>query len=73
MKRLQRYYFLIGVPVLLIALGSVYFSDEIMGTIEGNPHPQINYLILLLIVAGCFQVLLHVRRINAEGQLIVDF
>lgn len=73
MKRLQRYYFLIGVPVLLIALGSVYFSHEILGTIEGNPHPQINYLILLLIVGGCIQMMLHVKRINTEGKLIIDF
>jgi hypothetical protein len=57
----------------LIALGSVYFQKEIMGTIEGNPHPQINYLILLLIVGGCLQMLGHVRRINREAQLIEDF
>lgn len=73
MKRLQRYYFMVGLPVLLIGLGGIYFNHEIMGTINGNPHPQINYLIILLIVAGCIQMLLHVRRINVEGQLIADF
>ena len=73
MKRLQRYYLIIGIPILLIALGSVYFSHEIMGTISGNPHPQINYLIFFLIVAGCIQMLLHVRRIKSEGKLIVQF
>ncbi|MEY2791775.1 MAG: hypothetical protein RL295_1940 [Pseudomonadota bacterium] len=73
MKRLQRYYLYIGIPIVLIALGSVYFQKEIMGTIEGNPHPQINYLILLLIVGGCLQMLGHVRRINREAQLIEDF
>ena len=40
MKRLQRYYFLIGVPILLLVLGSVYFSHEIMGTIEGILGPE---------------------------------
>ena len=73
MKRLQRYYLYIGIPIVLIALGSVYFQKEIMGTIEGNPHPQINYLILILIVGGCVQMLGHVRRINREGQLIEAF
>lgn len=73
MKRLQRYYLILGIPILLLALGSVYFSHEIMGTINGNPHPQINYLILFLIVTGCIQMLLHVRRINSEGRLIVQF
>ncbi len=73
MKRLQRYYLYVGIPIALIALGSVYFYREIMGTIEGNPHPQINYLILILIVGGCFQMMNHVKRINREGQLIEDF
>ena len=73
MKRLQRYYLYVGIPVVLIALGSVYFQKEIMGTIEGNPHPQINYLILVLIVGGCFQMMGHVRRINREGRLIEEF
>jgi len=73
MKRLQRYYLYIGIPIVLIALGSVLFQKEIMGTIEGNPHPQINYLILLLIVGGCVQMMGHVHRINLEGQLIENF
>ena len=73
MQRLQRYYLYVGIPIALIVLGSVYFNHEIMGTIEGNPHPQINYLILILIVGGCFQMMNHVKRINREGQLIEDF
>jgi hypothetical protein len=73
MKRLQRYYLYVGIPIALIALGSVYFNREIMGTIEGNPHPQINYLILILIVGSCFQMMNHVKRINREGQFIEDF
>ncbi len=73
MKRLQRYYLYVGIPIALIAFGSVYFNHEIMGTIEGNPHPQINYLILILIVGGCVQMMNHVKRINREGQLIEDF
>lgn len=44
-----------------------------MSTIRGNPHPQINYLILFLIVAGSVLMMLHVRRINREGQLIERF
>lgn len=73
MKRLQRYYIYIGIPIVLIVFGSVYFQKEIMGTIEGNPHPQINYLILLLIVGGCIQMMGHVWRINREARLIDAF
>jgi hypothetical protein len=70
MKRLQRYYLYIGISVALLALGAVIFYQEIMGTINGNPHPQINYLILVLIVAGCGHMWWQVRRINREGALI---
>lgn len=73
MKRLKKYYLYIGIPVLAIALGAFFFYEELMGTMRGNPHPQINYLILILIVAGCIQMILHVIRINYEGRLIVEF
>lgn len=73
MKRLQRYYLYVGISIALLALGSVFFYKEILGTIEGNPHPQINYLILILIVGGCYQMFGHVHRINKEGQLIEEF
>jgi hypothetical protein len=73
MKRLQRYYFQVGIPVLLLIFGAIAFFKEIMGTVQGNPHPQINYLIFLLIVVGCIQILLHVNRINREGRLLAKF
>ena len=45
MKRLQRYYIHVGLPVLLLVIGTIAFFEEIAGTVKGNPHPQINYLI----------------------------
>lgn len=72
MKRLQRYYYLVGIPVLLLFLGSAIFFDEIAGTVRSNPHPQINYVIFVLFVVGSALMLLHVRRINREGQLVQD-
>lgn len=68
MKQLQRYYFYVGIPVLAVVLGTMIFFDEIMGTVEGNPHPQINYVIFVLIAAGCLQMCFHVWRINREGK-----
>lgn len=73
MKRLQNYYGYIGVPVLLIGLGTVVFFEEIMSTVRGNPHPQINYIIFALVVAGCYQMLAHVWRINREGRLFAHY
>lgn len=69
MKRLQLYYWYLGVPVALVFLGAAIFWDAIISTVEGNPHPQINYIIFLLVVAGCYQMLAHIWRINKEGAL----
>jgi hypothetical protein len=73
MKRLQLYYWYLGVPVALVFLGAVVFWDAIMSTVEGNPHPQINYIIFLLVVVGCYQMMAHVRRINKEGSLFRQY
>lgn len=68
MKRLQRYYFFVGIPVLCIVLGTIFFFDAIASTVHGNPHPQINYIIFGLIATGCWQMTMHVVRINKEAQ-----
>ena len=68
MKRLQRYYLFVGIPVLAIVLGSIFFFDAIASTVKGNPHPQINYIIFALIAAGCWQMTMHVVRINKEAE-----
>ena len=73
MKRLQLYYWYIGLPVLMVALGTMLFFDAIMSTVKGNPHPQINYIIFVLVAAGCYQMLAHVRRINREGNLFRQY
>lgn len=73
MKQLQRYYFYVGIPVLAVVLGTMIFFKEIMGTVEGNPHPQINYVIFALIAAGCVQMCMHVWRINREGLLFQKY
>lgn len=73
MKRLQRYYLLVGIPVCLLILGTVVFFEAIANTVRGNPHPQINYVIFVLFVAGSVLMLSHVRRINREGWLVQGF
>ena len=73
MKQLQRYYFYVGIPVLAVVLGTVIFFDAIMSTVNGNPHPQINYVIFALIATGCVMMCLHVFRINSEGRLFQNY
>lgn len=68
MKRLRRYYLFVGIPVLAVVLGTVFFFDAIVSTVQGNPHPQINYIIFSLIIAGCCQMTMHVVRINREAR-----
>jgi hypothetical protein len=68
MKRLQRYYLFVGIPVLCIVLGTIFFFDAIANTVKGNPHPQINYIIFVLITAGCWLMIQHVTRINKEAE-----
>lgn len=68
MKRLYRYYLFVGIPVLAVVLGTLFFFDAIASTVKGNPHPQINYIIFALIAAGCYQMTMHVVRINREAK-----
>ncbi len=44
---LRKYYAYVGLPILLVALGVVVFWSAIASTVNGNPHPQINYLIFV--------------------------
>ncbi len=68
MRRLNHYYFFVGIPVLAVVLGTIFFFDAIASTVKGNPHPQINYIIFALIVVGCYQMTMHVVRINREAR-----
>ncbi|HEX5393418.1 MAG TPA: hypothetical protein VFW68_09060 [Rhodocyclaceae bacterium] len=73
MKRLRRYYFqVVGLLTLLVGAGALFFP-QIVSTVNGNPHPQINYVIFLLIFSGSVMVFMHVRRINREGALLEQF
>ena len=68
MRRLNHYYFFVGIPVLAVVLGTLFFFDAIASTVKGNPHPQINYIIFALIIVGCYQMTMHVVRINREAR-----
>ncbi len=73
MKRLTRYYLLIGIPFILLLLAAIAFIDEIASTVQGNPHPQINYAIFVLLFMGSLLMLAHVRRINYEAHFASSF
>jgi hypothetical protein len=73
MKRLKPYYFFVGIPIVLVLLGFAAFFDVVAGTMRGNPHPQINYLIFILMAGGSAMMMHAVHRMNREGDCIQRF
>ena len=73
MKRLKPYYFFVGVPIFMVALGFIVFFDAVAATMRGNPHPQINYIIFVLIAVGAGMMLHAVHRMNREGAFLQTF
>lgn len=73
MNKLHRYYYYVGIPIAVVTIGTIAFINAILGTVHGNPHPQINILIFIIIPAGMLMMLLHVHRMNREHKIIDAF
>jgi biopolymer transport protein ExbB/TolQ len=73
MNKLSRYYYYVGIPIAVVTLGVIAFFGAIMGTVDGNPHPQINYLIFMIIPLGMIMMALQVHRMNRENKAIQTF
>jgi hypothetical protein len=73
MNKVRKYYWYVGLPIVALLAGTIVFFDAIVGTVEGNPHPQINYLIFVLLTFGVVMVWLHVMRINRDARFIQEF
>ncbi|MBP6277032.1 MAG: hypothetical protein KA393_06500 [Limnohabitans sp.] len=73
MKRLKPYYFFVGIPIVFVLLGFAAFYDVVAGTMRGNPHPQINYLIFILMAGGGAMMMHAVHRMNREGAFVQRF
>ncbi|MEI7970458.1 MAG: hypothetical protein WCJ69_15850 [Betaproteobacteria bacterium] len=70
MKKVRNYFWYIGAPIAAVAFGAFYFQSAIVSTVKGNPHPQINYIIFALIIAGCAMILGHVARMARDARFI---
>lgn len=73
MNKLKKYYWYVGIPILALIMGTVVFFDLIARTVHGNPHPQINYLIFVLVAAGVIMIWMQVIRINRDARYIQQF
>ena len=72
-KQLKIYYVLVSLPFALLMIGSVAFFDAIKGTIDRNPHPQINYTIFVIILFGGVFIVLNAHRLIREAKALVEF
>ena len=67
-KRLKIYYLYTALPFVGLLLTAFFFFDAVKHTIDGNPHPQINYAIFLVTFLGGLLILREVHRANKEGR-----
>lgn len=67
-QRLKIYYLYTALPFVGLLITAMFFFDAVKHTIDGNPHPQINYAIFLVTFLGGLLILREVHRINKEGR-----
>ncbi|HEY6874650.1 MAG TPA: hypothetical protein VI298_18170 [Geobacteraceae bacterium] len=72
-RQLKLYYFFVTLPFALLLGGAVFFFHAIKGTIDRNPHPQINYVIFTIILVGGILIIFNVHRLVREARTLLDF
>lgn len=72
-KRLRIYYLYTALPFVLLILGAVIYRAPIIKTITSNPHPQINYLIFAIILAGGTLILFSINKLMYESRKLAEF
>jgi hypothetical protein len=72
-KQLKNYYLIVTLPFALLLIGAVAFFDAIRSTIIRNPHPQINYVIFVIILFGGVLITLSAHRLVREAKTLMDY
>lgn len=72
-KQLKLYYVIVTLPFVLLLIGSVVFLDAIKKTITSNPHPQINYVIFVIILFGGILVILSAYYLVREAKILKEY
>ncbi len=72
-KRLRIYYLYTAMPFILLLLGAALYRKAIIKTIVSNPHPQINYLIFIIIIVGGVLILMSINKLMKEAKHLSDF
>jgi len=72
-KRLRIYYLYTALPFILLLLGAMFYYKAIVKTIASNPHPQLNYLIFLIILGGGALILMSINKLMFEAKKLSEF
>ena len=72
-KQLKIYYLFVTLPFAMLLVGSVAFFDAIKKTITSNPHPQINYVIFLIILFGGVLITLSACHLVREAKILKEY
>ena len=72
-KQLKLYYVIVTLPFALLLIGSAVFFDAIKLTITRNPHPQINYVIFIIVLFGGGLIVLSAHRLIREAKALSDY
>ncbi len=72
-KQLKIYYVFVTLPFALLLIGSAIFFGPIKATLVRNPHPQINYAIFCIILAGGIFIVINAHRLIREARVLLEY
>jgi len=73
LKQLKIYYLFVSLPFIMLIIGATAFWGPIAGTLDRNPHPQINYTIFVIIIVGGLLIIYNATRLMREAKVLKSF
>jgi len=73
LKQLKIYYLFVSFPFIMLIVGATAFWGAITGTLDRNPHPQINYTIFVIIIVGGLLIIYNAILLMREAKVLKSF
>ncbi|PLY12952.1 MAG: hypothetical protein C0624_00250 [Desulfuromonas sp.] len=73
LKQLKIYYLFVSFPFIMLIIGATAFWGAIAGTLDRNPHPQINYTIFVIIIVGGLLIIYNAILLMREAKVLKRF
>lgn len=73
LKILKLYYFLVGLPYVLLIAGAIFFFAPLKRVILNNPIPHLNYAIIVIVLTGGIFILNNARRLIRQASIMREF